>query len=410
VGYGSGVAVQENVVLTAAHMIFDDESLSYVSQAYWYFQEEAGVFAPDPLPARGWYVLSGYADQGTTNYAAQRTNDLRGGFVPNESSPQSRNMDVAALYFLSPVANGGYGGYLPSDGLPNPWLTSTTNKMLVGYPMDGSQFGITNIVSGEMYVTGPQTNRLSPATNLVNGQQEVYTASWFLSYPGNSGGPFYVEFDGYYYPAGVYLGTLYSGKVPYASAVRAIDSNVVKMITLAASLGDSGTNYSGGGVLTIFPVGVSTNHPGYLVLQLGPPAAVQAGAAWKLTNQPDSYYLNTNISAQEITTTNALALQFKKISGWNFPTNRSVVVVPGPPVTNTAFYTATNPLLSLDLVNGLRLSGNGATNTTYQIQRSFSLEGGTWVPFKTNTVISNGFNLITNHPTPGFYRALWLTN
>ena len=36
VGYGSGVAVQTNVVLTAAHMVFNDQTLSYVSQAYWY--------------------------------------------------------------------------------------------------------------------------------------------------------------------------------------------------------------------------------------------------------------------------------------------------------------------------------------------------------------------------------------
>ena len=33
VGYGSGVAVQTNVVLTAAHMVFNDQTLSYVSQA-----------------------------------------------------------------------------------------------------------------------------------------------------------------------------------------------------------------------------------------------------------------------------------------------------------------------------------------------------------------------------------------
>src|SRR5437867_3502137 len=58
VGYGSGVAVRENVVLTAAHLVFNDQTLSYVSEAYWLFQREAGVFEPQPLPARGWYVLS----------------------------------------------------------------------------------------------------------------------------------------------------------------------------------------------------------------------------------------------------------------------------------------------------------------------------------------------------------------
>ncbi len=47
---------------------------------------------------------------------------------------------------------------------------------------------------------------------------------WFLSYPGNSGGPLYVQLNGYYYPAGVYLGTL-NGQ----SVVRGIDSSVTNL-------------------------------------------------------------------------------------------------------------------------------------------------------------------------------------
>jgi len=38
--------------------------------------------------------------------AARRTNDLLGGLGPDQSSPQSRNLDVAALYFLSATAFG----------------------------------------------------------------------------------------------------------------------------------------------------------------------------------------------------------------------------------------------------------------------------------------------------------------
>ena len=258
-----------------------------------------------------------------------------------------------------------------------------------------------------MYETGPQPYPLSQATDPVANQQ-VYTASWFLSYPGNSGGPFYVQLNGYYYPAAVYLGTLFNGVVPSASAVRAIDSNVVNLITLAASLGDTGTNNSGGGVITIIPgQGTSLNNPGYLILQLGPAAAVRAGAAWKLTNQPANYYSTANPSLQEITSASALTVQFKPIPGWNLPTNRSVTVVPGVILTNVANYTVTNPLLTLDLVNGLRISGT--SNTAYQIQSNSTLTG-TWIPFKTNTLTNFGFNSITNHPRPGFYRALWLTN
>jgi len=401
VGYGSGVAVDTNVVLTAAHMVFNDQALSYVGQAYWFSQQEAGVFTPDPPLARGGFVLSGYA--------VQSTNDVTGGLGPDQSSPQSRNFDVATLYFLSPVANGGSGGYLSSDTIPNQWLSSTGNKLLVGYPVDGSEFGFTNIVNGRMYETGPQPYPLTLDTDPVADQQ-VYTASWFQSYPGNSGGPLYVQLNGYYYPAGVYLGTLFNGIVPYASAVRAIDSNVVTMINLAAGVFGTGvgTNYSGGGVITVIPsLNVSRNNPGYLILQLAPPSAVQAGAAWEVAGQPASYYSTANPSVQEFVNTNTLALQFKPIPGWNLPTNRSVTVVPGLIFTNVAVYTVTNPALTVDLVRGLGISG--ATNTSYAIQSNSALNG-TWISFQTNTLTNFGFNLITNRPRPGYYRALWLTN
>jgi hypothetical protein len=257
----------------AAHIVFNDETLSYVSQTYWYFQEETNESATaPPQVAQGWLVLSGYA--------SQRTNDLEGvggqTYGPDESSPQSRDFDVAALYFTSPVAGGGYGGYLPSDASPNPWLSGNSLKMVVGYPVDGSLFGA-SIMPGVMYQTQPQPYAMNPDTV----EPEVYTAPWVLSYPGNSGGPVYVEFNGYYYPAGVYLGIINNGS--YESAVRAIDSDVVNLITNAEALADYGSNHTGGGVITIIPSqAVSASNPGYLQFLLGPPAAVLAGAGWKL--------------------------------------------------------------------------------------------------------------------------------
>jgi len=403
-GYGSGVAVLTNVVLTAAHVIFNDQTLSYVSQAYWYFQREAGVFEPEPLAARGWYVLSGYA--------AQRTNDLGGlggqTYFPDQSSAESRNLDVAALYFFSPVAGGGYGGYLPSDESPNPWLTGTSLKMLVGYPVDGSLFGDASIVPGEMYQTDPQPYPLSPATDPVNELQEVYIAPWFLSYPGNSGGPVYAQFNGYFYPAGVYLGTLYNGS-SYQSAVRAIDSSVVNLITLAATQGDSGTNNTGGGVITVIPnQNVSANNPGYVQFQLAPPAAVQQGAAWRL--QGDSSYSTAASYTRAVISTNAFAVEFKTIPGWNLPTNQSTTILPGVLITNIAFYTVTNPVLVAGQTAGLGITGT--TGTTYRLESRNSLSSGSWIPLSTNTIVSYGFNLVlpllpTNQPAT-YYRALWL--
>ena len=83
--------------------------------------------------------------------------------------------------------------------------------------------------------------------------------------------------------------------------MRAIDSNVVNLITLALPPWRHRTNNSGGGVITIIPSqATSLNNPGYLILQLGPPAAVKAGAAWKLTNQPANYYSAGNPSCRRL--------------------------------------------------------------------------------------------------------------
>jgi hypothetical protein len=393
IGYGSGVAVATNVVLSAAHLMFNDQSLSYVSQVYWYFQQEAGVSALQPQAARGWYVLSGYA--------AQRTNDIFGGLAPDQSSPQSRNFDVAALYFPSPVAGGGYGGYLPSDETPNPWLTRNSLKMLVGYPVDGSMFGDASIIPGVMYQTDPQPYPLVLSSDGVTNQQEVYVANWFLSYPGNSGGPVYVQFDGYYYPAGVYLGTLYNGVTPYASAVRAIDSAVVNLITNAAALGDSGTNHTGGGVLTITPnQAISASSPGYLEFQLGPPAAVLAGAAWRLTN--DVVYSSATNYVRAITTTNPVVVEFKTIPSWNLPANQSVTVEPGQfTIVTNVLYTAASSvpvqIVSPQVSGGnFKLSFQSVSNQSYTLYYNDNLATTNWLPYTTNN--GNGGTLQLSVP------------
>ena len=392
VGYGSGVAVRESVVLTAAHMVFNDATLAYVNQAYWSFQEEADTFSPEPIAARGWYVLSGYA--------AQRTNDLQvGGYGIDASSPQSRNLDVAALYFLSPAARGGYGGYLASDASPNPWLTGSSLKMLVGYPVDGSEYGQT-VQPGMMYVTGPQTTALTLASN------NVYSGSWFLSYPGNSGGPLYVQFNGYYYPAAVYLGSVGSGQNS-VSVVRAINSEVVNLINLAASEGDAGTNYTGGGVITLIAGALSSSNPAYVQVWLAPPAAVAAGAGWKLAGD-SSYGTATNYTRS--VTTNGATIQFKPVAGWNTPTNQGIHISAGTinVITNVS-YTVVPPTMVADSIHGIALSGT--TGTIYRLEYRTNLVSGQWLPLKTNTLGTGINTLLPWPPTNGaaaFYRVVWL--
>jgi hypothetical protein len=345
-GFGSGAAVRSNVVLTAAHVVFDYQSLSFVGPVYWFFQNQAGEYNPLPLAARGAYPLSGYA---AARLVDRDTNHLSAA----QSSAQSRNQDVAALYFLSAVARGGFGGYLASDAPTNQWLGGSSQKMLVGYPVDASDYGYTNISPGKMHVT--------PAANynftLQNGR--VYSSPDFLGFSGNSGGPLCVTHtNGVVYPAAVYLGTLSDG----SSAVRSIDSDVVDLISQAALLGDLGTNNTGGGVITFVPnQALSSNNPAYVQVILGPTAALQAGAAWKLNGDPDSDYASAANFTRSITT-NGAGIVFKTLNGWLSPTNQIIHVTAGAlNVISNAFYTpATQPVQ----FSGVRLLPNGAIALT----------------------------------------------
>src|SRR5262249_4171212 len=151
-----------------------------------------------------------------------------------------RDWDVAAVYFQSVVARGGFGGYLESDASPNEWLTGSQPKLLAGYPVDGAAFGYTNVIPGRLHATA--TNNYA----FIQQNDHVYSAAGFLSFPGNSGGPVYVlHTNNVYYPAAVYLGTLALG-LTNVSVVRGIDSNAVNLIALAKIFEDSGTNFNGG--------------------------------------------------------------------------------------------------------------------------------------------------------------------
>src|SRR5688572_13314993 len=124
IGASTGFVVKPRVVATAAHAVFDDASLTAaplgtpVNESeqvepfaakglQWLFQRDRGTFEPKPQIPRGFYVLSGYA--------SQRIADRTAG----ESTPDSQNLDVAALYFLEDAGRGGSSGYLGSNADEN---------------------------------------------------------------------------------------------------------------------------------------------------------------------------------------------------------------------------------------------------------------------------------------------------
>lgn len=171
----------------------------------------------------------------------------------------------------------------------------------------------------------------------------------------------------------------------------------------------SGVVGQAGGVIRVDPSQLITaSDPAYVEWQLAPPAAVRAGAGWKLASDP--VYSTTAGYVEAVTSTNSVVVQFKPIPGWSLPANQTLTVLPGQVTSQTAFYTVTNPILMLG--KGIGLGITGTTGTVYELESRTSLLSGSWVPVSTNTIQSNGFNSLLSNPTTNgpvnFYRAVWL--
>jgi len=328
VGYGSGCAVKPRVVLTAAHVVFNDANLAYVPSAQWFFQRYAGTYEPSAQAPRGWYIFDGYA--------AARTNDNS----PGVSSPLSQNLDVAALYFLADAARGGASGYLVSDPGSTEWLQATALKTLVGYPVEV----VSDLNRGKLHATTPGNLGFTLVTN------RVFSTAAISGYPGMSGGPLCVQHtNGSYFPAAVFLGG------SEQTIVRAIDGAVADLINRADVTANTGDNNTGGGVIMI-QVGAGGNGLlAYVQVTISPAAAVAAGAAWRL--QGTSGWSTGPTYTAALAAGGSATLEFKPISGWNLPANNTVQVALGQLATVLATYTPNPAQMAVTPAGGLSSSG-----------------------------------------------------
>ncbi len=300
VGLGSGIAVRKRVVLTAAHVIWDETRLDFVREIEWFHERQAGDYEPRPLRATGFYVFDQYAE-------ARRRERLEGKLPPGVSGSESQRWDVAAVFFSEPAARGGQSGYLLSDADPNEWLSGSAQKTLLGYPLTGLDDGKMHELFGANYT-------FTPGGVVLRSDQ-------FLSYPGNSGGAFCAAFRlpgeeiPIYLPAGVYLGS--SGG---RSLVRTIDSGVASLINRAASSAELGTNFNGfGGVI----LGESTSGGGLFV---SPSLAVRfsgtAEGGWRVKG--DAGFIAGGV-AQELGLGDFI-LEFKPVAGRKTPADLPVTL------------------------------------------------------------------------------------
>ncbi|HXJ61310.1 MAG TPA: Calx-beta domain-containing protein, partial [Verrucomicrobiae bacterium] len=373
VGVGSGVVVKEGVVLTAAHLVFDDKNLEWVDalDIQWLFQRYRGQHEPVAQRPYGTVILAGYA--------AQRTNDMRDlGLVPGVSTPNSQNLDVALLFFLEPAGRGGFGGFMVSED-PNEHLLSSRRKMLVGYPKDG----VPEINQGKPHATVAANLPFQ----LLYPDKSVYVAGQVRGLPGNSGGPMYVEAEGggRYYPAGVYVGQTTSGQ----SLVRAIDGLVVDYINRVEELRRSGPNHPGGGFDPFIP-GV-TKQPtgtGLLTFELVPEAARAAGAGWRIRQNSDKTWVTNATLTYPLTGGVDYDVEFRAAPAFIAPMGRQVRVDIGEVASLKLRYVRWPG--ELEFRDHWQVSLLGSNRGRYVIEYRTSLSlTDQWLPWATMTLTNS---------------------
>ncbi len=337
VGSSTGFVVKRRVVATAGHVVFDDGSLTFVKNMEWLFQRHSGQFEPKPQVPRGSYVATGYATQRIADNS------------PGQGSPQSQTLDYAALYFLEEAGRGGYGGFLASDlGDDNEFLTSTSQKILAGYAVDG----IPAADKGKLHATAAFTAALTPAFG------ETWISTAVRGFGGCSGGPLFVQRpNGLYCPAAIYLGG--NGQ----TVVRAIDSAVVDLFSRAEVSGNGGDNNVGGGITltSVSAIGTSAD-PGAIRVTILPVEAAGSGR-WGLKPEASNRSSGSTYGGR---TAGEYVLQFTTVNGFQVPTSPTVRINGGQLKEITFTYVpdsvALLPEISVKQLGGPDIPDGGTAN------------------------------------------------
>jgi hypothetical protein len=398
-GYGSGFVVKKHTVLTAAHVVFDAASLSFVTGVKWFFQRHVAEFEPIPQTPRSWFVLAGYA--------AARTNDIRQGLAPGESSTEARELDVAALSFPEEAGRGGQGGYLVSDSNVQ-WLASPLMMMLFGYPLQS----IPNEDKGKMHAVGPGSFQFE----LVEDQ--LYRSYNLHSFSGNSGGPlclFATNSSGnpFYLPAAVFLGG------SNQTIVRAIDRDVVDLINHSEQASAGGANSTDTGA-ALWTGSGSPAIPALFRVDVRPPDAVIKGAGWRITNSISTNFITGSSVTNVYYLTNCyvpancllLNLEFRPVDGFSNPPPTTVQLNPDwhtvTNVINAPYMAIASPAqLAVSPAAGLAFSGYaGGPFSPVAFNYSLSNLGGETM----NWLLGSAAPWLSFFPTNGLLAPHAMTN
>ena len=146
----------------------------------------------------------------------------------------------------------------------------------------------------------------------------IFATTNIQSFPGNSGGPLYVQADvDKYLPAAICLGG--SDK----TLVRAINREIVDLINRAEISGNGAGNIVGGGVTLLSPgITAPPFGTGLLTVSLAPSNASSFGPGWRITDYTDTNYITDALATVALIGGGNYPIEFKPVPGFITPSNR----------------------------------------------------------------------------------------
>ncbi len=297
--FGSGVVVLSNTVATAAHLVYDEDRLTYFAGVQWLFERYQGFNNPVPQIPRRVGIL--------TDYASQRTIDDS----PGELTDRSRIYDVAALYFLDSPGRNGFSGYqFANNNSSNGYLESNNLKTMVGYPLDG----IPSADQAKIHATTPSNFLFTPNAD-INGltAKASYSTTDFTSVGGAAGSPIFVRNNGGTYDcAALYLGS------STQTTVRAFNEETDTLFQWA---NNDGVGPNGGITKVDGPVVGTGSSPGAIKINIKP-----SKGRWKLGTSGPNRASGSTVSGLFPGT---YTIHFTRVAGYQTPPPVSVVVPSG---------------------------------------------------------------------------------
>jgi V8-like Glu-specific endopeptidase len=263
---GSACLVGKRAVVTAAHLVFNKETLAWNTKNGFVLAYNDSL---RNLPANS---FSGVIR--IKSYSEQIQADKAAGYTANFSSFKAFNSDICTVYALKDQSEV-YSVYSIMRKGTQSLAAEGYSSMLLGYPVDATAISAAN--RGKMHLTGPGKWALEDYFGDNDGKTLVYTNDTVATYealylacdtmnvyPGNSGGPLFVydEDEDRYVATGILVGTGTTDGSQFA-AFRVFDSTTAALIREA-------TYYSGASEILNYPNISASRSNGVIVLIWSP--------------------------------------------------------------------------------------------------------------------------------------------